>query len=312
MDRAGNSFPISRRRLLLAGAVLAAGGVLPNSGAGVARAQTAAAGQAGLKVVSDGALSLPVGFAYPDAPREELEGLLSQGGPPVEVLRPDCNVTFVENGDRLIVFDVGSGPHFMPTAGKLSENLATAGIDPAAVTDVIFTHAHPDHLWGLTDDFDEFVFANATHHIGEKEWNFWSSPQADALPEDRQAFVAGARSRFAALEAKVRFVKGGDEVLPGIEAVGTEGHTPGHLSFMVHGSEPVLVAGDALTHSIVSFAHPEWRSGTDHDSDAAVRTRQALLDRLAADRARVIGFHFPYPGGGTVERRDNAFVFVPG
>jgi len=35
-----------------------------------------------------------------------------------------------------------------------------------------------------------------------------------------------------------------------------------------------------------------------------------LLDRLAADRGRLIGFHLPFPGLGRVERKDGAYRFV--
>jgi len=130
------------------------------------------------------------------------------------------------------------------------------------------------------------------------------------MPEDRQSFVVGAQNRFAFLEDRIRFLWDGDEVLPGIEAVATPGHTPGHLSFMVHGSEPVLIIGDAISNSVLSFAHPEWPTGSDQDPEQGVKTRLALLDRLASERARAIGFHFPHPGAGHVERKDGAFVYV--
>lgn len=297
------------RRALLAG--IGAAALVP-SGMRAARSQTFSTGNAELTVISDGAFSMPLGLMFPDAPQDALRAILLENGLPTDAIRPDCNVTMARLGDRLVVFDVGAGPNFLPGTGRLLEALGETGIDPDEVTDVVITHAHPDHLWGLTDDFDELVFANAAYHIGKEEWEFWSSPDTiHKIGEDRQTFVVGAQNRFAAIEGKVAFVKAGDEVLPGVEAVATPGHTPGHLSFMFHGAEPVLIVGDAISHAVVSFAHPAWPSASDQAPEQGAATRLSLLDRLAHDRARIIGFHFPQPGAGHVERRGDAYVYVP-
>ncbi len=304
---------LDRRRFLAATGssallALAAGLAVPRA----ARAQTLSTGAAEITVVSDGHLVLPMGFAFPDVPQEDLAKLLADNGMATDALLPDCNVTLARIGDRLVIFDVGAGANFMPTAGRLADSLASAGVDAADVTDVVFTHAHPDHLWGLTDDFDELVFANAQYRIGRAEWDFWSAPDAIArVPQDRQTFVVGAQNRFAAIADRVIFIEGGQEVLPGIEAVATPGHTPGHLSFMIQGAEPVLIVGDAITNSVISFARPDWPSGSDQDPALGAKTRLSLLDRLAGDRARAIGFHFPHPGAGHVERKDSGYRYVP-
>jgi glyoxylase-like metal-dependent hydrolase (beta-lactamase superfamily II) len=104
------------------------------------------------------------------------------------------------------------------------------------VTDVIFTHGHPDHLWGLIDDFDEIVFPNASFHMGRAEWDFWRDPgTVDAMPEERKTFAVGAQNRLAVLADMINLFEPGAEVVPGVEAVDTSGHTPGHMSFMLHG-----------------------------------------------------------------------------
>lgn len=152
-----------------------------------------AAGDGEVITVSDGHLQLPMGFAFPEVPKDELNQLLSANGLPLDMVKSDCNVTILKRGDRVIVFDVGSGPNFMPTAGMLLDNLAEAAVDPVDVTDVIFTHAHPDHLWGVTDDFDELVFPNADYRMSQAEWDFWASPDTlAAMPEERKSFVVGA------------------------------------------------------------------------------------------------------------------------
>jgi glyoxylase-like metal-dependent hydrolase (beta-lactamase superfamily II) len=83
------------------------------------------------------------------------------------------------------------------------------------------------------------------------------------------------------------------------------------MSFELAGGEGLIVGGDVLTHPLISFAHPEWKPIADHLPDVAAETRKRLLDRLAADRAKLIGFHLPYPGIGTVERKDGAYRFDP-
>jgi glyoxylase-like metal-dependent hydrolase (beta-lactamase superfamily II) len=265
-----------------------------------------------LIVVADGSMTLPVGFSFPDVPKQEIDAVLSAAGMPPDAITNDCNVTFLRRGDRLIAFDAGAGSNFLPTTGKLLENLADTGIDPAEVTDVVFTHAHPDHLWGLTDDFDELVFPNASYRIGQAEWDFWTSPSAiDAMPEDRKTFAVGAQNRLSAIADRIAFFKPGAEVLPGVEAIDTGGHTPGHISFMVHGNGyGVLIAGDAVTNVVLSLQRPDWPAANDQDPERGVKTRLSLLDRLATDKGRVIGFHFPHPAAGIIVRHGGFYRFA--
>jgi len=271
-----------------------------------------ALGEKVITTVSDGHLMLPVDFSFPDAPHDELVALLKAAGHSTEMLEPDCNVTVLKDGDRIVLFDVGSGPNFMPSAGKILDNIDAAGIAPEDVTDVVFTHAHPDHIWGLLDDFDEFVFPEANYFINQVEWDFWRADDTlEKMPEARKTFVVGAQNRLEALEDVIQFFNWGDEVLPGIEAVDTRGHTPGHTSFAVHdGSDSVMVIGDAATSSIVSFAHPEWPSGSDQDTEQGIATRMKLLDRLAQEQSRFVGFHLPEGGIGRVEQDGGAYRFV--
>ena len=271
-----------------------------------------AAGDAELTVVSDGNLVLPAAFIFPDIAEAERNALLAENGLPTDTISPDCNISLLRSGDRLAIFDVGSGPNFMPTAGKLVDNLAEAGIDPAEITDVIFTHAHPDHFWGLTDELDELIFPEATYRMAQVEWDFWRAADTlDNMPEDRKSFVVGAQNRMPLIEERIELFAPGAEVFPGVEAVDTPGHTPGHVSFMVHGGgDPMLIGGDVLSNT-VSFARPDWHWGTDQDPALGAQTRKKLLDRLAADKVRLIGFHLPHPGNGMVEAKDGAYRFMP-
>ena len=302
------SWPLSRRKFLtLAGAALA----LPWTGRWVQAAALDIDG-AEITVVSDGQLSLPLSFVLPDIPEADIKTLFDANGMAMEAFAPDCNVTLLRKDGRLAIFDAGSGSNFMPTAGKLLDGLSSAGIDPGEVTDVIFTHGHPDHLWGVLDDLDELVFPNATYRMGKAEWDFWRDPATvESMPDERKTFAVGAQTRLAAIEEKITLFGAGEEVFPGVEAVDTAGHTPGHMSFMIHGgSEKVFIVGDAISHAVVSFQKQDWHSGSDQDMERGAKTRTALLDRLASERPRIIGYHLPHPGMGRVERKDQAFTFA--
>ncbi|MGB7334580.1 MAG: MBL fold metallo-hydrolase [Salaquimonas sp.] len=300
---------VNRRDFLAVGAALTGSVMLPKTALSLGKS---AVGQRELTILSDGNLALPLNFVFPDAPQTKLKALLAGSGQSAEMLTPDCNLTLLRFDNKVVLFDVGAGPNFMPSAGKLADSLAEAGIDASEVTDVIFTHAHPDHIWGLVDDFDELIFSEATYHMNTVEWDYWRKEDTlEKTPDARKTFVIGARNRFVYLEDQIKLFGFGDEVLPGIEAVDTSGHTPGHTSFAIHdGSSSVMIVGDAVTNVAISFAQPDWPSGSDQDVEQGVVTRQRLLDRLATDKMGMIGFHMPHPGIGNVERFGTAFKFT--
>jgi len=255
-----------RRLFLQSSAISAAAAALPFLGKPAFASTKLQLGSATLSIVSDGNLVLPGNFVVPaDFPPEEIAIFLKQNSLPEDRYQPACNV--------------GSGPNFMPSAGKLVESLEAAEIDPSDITDIAFTHAHPDHLWGLIDDFDEMTFPNAEYYMHGAEWDYWrASDTIEKTPESRKAFVVGAQNRMAVIEDRIKLFNYGDEVLPGVEAVNTAGHTPGHTSFALHqGSDTVMVLGDAITHPVISFQKYDWPSGGDQDHTLARESRKKLL-----------------------------------
>lgn len=271
-------------------------------------------GSATLTTVSDGTLVLPGSFVFAPVAEAEVENVVNKFGIDRERLTPECNLALFRDGTNTVLFDVGSGPDFMPSAGKIAEGLDAAGIAPEDITHVVFTHAHPDHIWGLLDAFDEPLFPDAAYMMGRDEWNYWWNPATvDEIGAERQAFAVGAKRRMEAIEGMVELFDDGDELLPGIAAVASYGHTPGHMSFEVRsGANKALIAGDAIGNHHIAFAYPEAETGADQDAAMAVEARRMLFDRLVSEQMTLVGFHLPEGGIGRAERvADGGFRFVP-
>jgi len=303
------------RRGFLAG--LGAVALAPSALVSEARAATAPVphkvGAIEVSVVSDGTLDVPLAFTLPEnlpdsAALFKTHGLPEKGAP------VQTNPVLIRTGGEVVLIDAGSGPNFQPTAGKLQENLEAAGVAPEKITRIVFTHAHADHLWGAIDDFgDGDRFPNASYVIAAEEWDFWRDPSAaDKLPDWLKGMALGTARILSKIEGKIERRKSGDIVAPGLRYVATPGHTPGHMSVSVEdGSQRLMIGGDVLSNTAISFARPEWRIGSDFDRDRAVLTRKALLDQLATDKVPLVGFHLAWPGLGVVERSGTAYRFVP-
>lgn len=263
-----------------------------------------------LDTLSDGHLTMPASFAFGGLPDDVVREAIARHDLGRDGVMPPCNVTLLRDAERCVLIDVGAGPDFMASAGRLTEALEAIGLTPEDVTDILITHGHPDHLWGILDDFDEPAFPAARIAMGRAEHAYWTDPEtATTIGEDRASFAAGAARRLAELPDMV-LLDEGDEVLPGIVARLTPGHTPGHMSFEVAGPEPALILGDAIGNHHLAFDRPALALPSDQDGALAAETRLALLEELAQEGKTAVGFHLPHGGIGRVEREGEAFRFV--
>lgn len=301
------------RRAVIAG--LGATLAFPHLHADAATApSTHKVGAIDVSIVSDGVLNVPLSFTLPETPPAEAAALFKAHGLPEGGAPSQTNVVLVKTGSERVLIDAGSGPGFQPTAGKLQENLEAAGIPADSITKVVFTHGHADHLWGAIDDFgDADRFPNASYVISAAEWDFWTNPDTPArVPDALKGMAAGTSRILKTIEKKVERRKDNDSVAPGLTYLATPGHTPGHMVVLIdNGGQRLVVGGDALTNTAVSFARPDWRIGADFDRDQGVATRKRLLDQLTNDRIPLIGFHIAWPGLGVVERAGPAYRFIP-
>jgi len=303
---------LSRRQIMIGGASLAGAGIWVAPCLAQTGPYRFRNGDFEITVLSDGHLVLPATIHGLDAPQEEIQRLLKEAGLDSDQVKPATNPALIRTRSDLILLDTGSGANFQPTAGKLLDNLAAASIDPKSITKVVFTHAHPDHIWGTIGAGGALHFPNAAYYVSAVEWDFWMDPGLmTKLPNQMHVFVTGAQANLAAVKNRVTMVKPGDDIVTGLSVVDSSGHTPGHISLVLSGSEGLLIPADAITEPAVYFPHPEWRFAYDMDNDVAVANRKRLLDRAATDRMKMLGFHWPYPGLGFAERKGTAYRYMP-
>jgi glyoxylase-like metal-dependent hydrolase (beta-lactamase superfamily II) len=317
---------LDRRNFLVAAGRAAAGllGAIPGGNRAEARAPTSGIqvpgfyrftlGQFQITVVSDGTISFPSEAFWPEAAKADRDAVLAADFQPTDKSTLQVNVLAVNTGDRLVLIDAGSRGKFQPTASRLLQNLAAAEIRPEQVDTILITHLHPDHLWGVTDASDaERTFPKAEYVIGEAEWNFWVQPQhplaSDAFWGD---IYRQNMKTLATIKDRLRTVKPNGEVIPGITAIATPGHTPGHTSVQIaSGPDHLLCSADVVANRAVGFLHPDWRGGFDLDLEQGAKTRRAFLERCATEKVLVSSYHLPFPGLGHVARAGTAFSWVP-
>jgi glyoxylase-like metal-dependent hydrolase (beta-lactamase superfamily II) len=303
--------PLARRRFLAGASALALAPLWPRS-ALAADNYSFKQGSFEIMVLSDGFITLPGSIIAPDASPEELAEILRRLGGSSGNAEAKANIPVIRSGSDLILVDNGSGDKYQPTAGKLAQNLKAAGVDPASITKVIFTHAHPDHIWATLGDDGRLAYPNAAYFVGATEWDFWMAPDLlTKTPAGMHDFIRGAQRDLSAVKDRVTMLKPGDDVVTGLRVLDTAGHTPGHISLEVAGGEGLIITADSMANQIVSFEHPGWKFGFDAIHELAIANRKSLVDRAATDKTKLLGYHWTYPGVGFAERKDNAYRFVP-
>ena len=104
------------------------------------------------------------------------------------------------------------------------------------------------------------------------------------------------------------------EIVPGIAPYAIPGHTPGHTGYMISSKgQSLLVWGDVAHVGAVQMPHPEISIAFDSDSASAIKTREDLLVKLAADKTMIAAAHMPFPGLGRLRKADNGagYDWVP-
>ncbi len=219
----------------------------------------------------------------------------------------------VNTGSKLVMIDAGTGGQLGATSGYLPAALAAAGVKPEAIDAIAISHFHPDHINGIKDKDGRRVFPNAEIHVPAPEWAYWMDDASmTAAPDAMRTQFLNARRIFHDIAAQVKRFEPGVEIAPGIGSIAAYGHTPGHCAFTVSsGNRSLLVLSDTTNHPWLFARHPQWQGTFDMDGGMAVDNRRRLLDRAAADRMLVHGYHFPFPATGHIARTATGYEFMP-
>jgi glyoxylase-like metal-dependent hydrolase (beta-lactamase superfamily II) len=234
------------------------------------------------------------------------------------VIQVTNNILVVDTGRERILVDTGFGEKLGPSYGSfpgLEANLRRAGITPESIDLVVISHGHLDHIGGLVTKSGALAFSNAQFVFVDTEWNYWtgsryesevnSSPMPDPF---KMATIEAARENLPPVADRSRFVKQGGEITGGVHYVAAAGHSPSHASILfTSGKEQFIHMGDIAHNPVTSLQHPDWTPVFDYEPAQAIKSRKAILDRVATDGVAVMGYHFPFPAIGHVVRRDTAY-----
>ena len=317
--------PLLSRRNILAAAAAAAAAALPGSFDAALGASPPAGQGAGfhrfklgsyeLTAIHDGVWHRPIdatfvrGAAWPDVQQAMADAHMPQPGK----LSIPFTPLLVNTGSKRVLIDTGSGGQMAETAGTFLVNLAAAGVAPKDIDAIAISHFHPDHINGIKTKDDALVFPNAEIMVPAAEIAFFMDDgNFSRAAESARGVFLNARRVFKGIEKTVRPFEPGREIAPGITPLAAPGHTPGHVVFAVtSGNASMMVLSDTTNRPELFARHPEWQPIFDMDGPLAVETRKRLLDRVAADRMLVQGFHFPFPASGTIAKDGAGYEFVP-
>jgi len=236
-----------------------------------------------------------------------------------DMMTTPYNPVAINNGSKLCVIDTGTGEaNYIKSngvGGQFITNLAAAGIDRNSVDTVIISHFHGDHINGLLMANNLLTYPNAEILVPALEHKYWMDDGEMSRAEKGRIegnFKNVRRVFNAEVMKRVKTYEWGKEVVAGITAQGTPGHTPGHTSYVISsGSDAVYLQSDVTHVPFLFVRHPDWHAFYDQDANMAEATRRKVYDMLVADKMRVQGFHYPFPANGFVEKDGNGYRLVP-
>ena len=272
--------------------------------------------------VSDGALTYappafppPVALLFNNAPRKNLEETLHRHNIQSEhwtEWKSPYICLLVKTGEHRVLVDTGANGLDQNT-GRLIQNLQSEDIAPEEIDMVILTHCHPDHIGGITLDDGNLAFPNARYALWKEEWEFWTSGEAESKLDEhsREILIGIARKNLPPIQDRLDLIEREREILPGIEAIAAPGHTPGHMALVISSKDEQLFnIADLVLHPI-HLEQPEWCAVFDFSPEEVTATRRRILNRIAAEKALVQAFHFPFPGLGHIVEKGDGWAWKP-
>ena len=211
-----------------------------------------------------------------------------------------CSITMrcllIDTGVRKILIDAGTGDkqlEYLKHYGfkgviNFDVELAKIGYVSTDITDVIFTHLHFDHCGGATrynadKSSVELVFPNATHWVGETQWQNFLNPnvrEADSYFNENMMPIQKA--------GKLRLVTENQFICPELEIRIYNGHTLGQLvSYVNFDGKTLVYVGDVIP--LAANVPLAWISSYDIFPISAMAEKKILLDE-AAEKGQILFF----------------------
>jgi glyoxylase-like metal-dependent hydrolase (beta-lactamase superfamily II) len=272
-----------------------------------------------ITVATDGksTFKLPETFVV-NMQKDAVNGALAAAHMDKDMMTIPYSPIAVNTGSKLIVVDTGTGEANLEktkgSSGQFHGNLKASGIDRNNVDIVVISHFHGDHINGLLTPDNKLAFPNAEVLVPAAEWKYFmdDGEMGKQTSERMKGVFANARRVFDALKRKVTPYEAGKEIAPGINAVATAGHTPGHTSLIVSsGNSSVYVQADVTNHPALFVRNPGWHAFFDQDANMAEATRRKVYDMLATEKMMVQGFHYPFPSVAYIEKVGTGYREIP-
>lgn len=263
--------------------------------------------------ISDGTVDLPVNQLLTNTTPKHVDQVLAKNflKSPVET---SVNAFLVNTGSRLVLVDAGAGSLFGPTLGKLAANIKGAGYQPEQVDEIYITHMHPDHVGGLSAN-GAMLFPNAIVRADKHDADYWLAAETlEKATGDSKGFVQGAQTMFAPYvkAGKLSTFEGNSDLVPGIKAVASHGHTAGHTTYVVESQGQKLVLwGDLMHVAAVQFPEPSVTIKFDSDSKAAAVQRKKAYADAAKGGYWIAAAHLPFPGIGHIVASGKGYTYIP-
>lgn len=252
--------------------------------------------------------------AIPDAYWKEHPDEVGQDG----CIAMSAGGLLVESVDHTLLIDAGLGEAKSDNAiarndsGEFVHTLTALGVRTEDVDVFALTHLHVDHAgWAFLDGDAGCrvpTFPNAQYVVAELELQPFARGERPLGACDHDSIVEPMQKLPA-----LRRVTDGEEILPGVKAIITPGHSAGHTSYLIVSSSGrrLIAFGDAF-HVPAQLSHPEWGSAPDAAPDLVPAARAHLIEELLEPDTYAFAIHFgDQPFGRAVRDQSGVVRWQP-
>ncbi len=219
----------------------------------------------------------------------------------------DSNTFLVNTGKELILIDAGSGDTLGPTMGQTVKNIILSGYKPENINKILITHAHPDHVNGLTVD-GKMIYPNATVYLNKADYDFWIKVTPD-LKKILEPYMK---------KNQCIFFKDGDKITDGVKIISLPGHSVGHTGYEVtSNNEKLLFWGDIIHDADVQFLNMNVETVMGkYDEERVtqeINMAKDIVNKVVNEKKLIAGAHLSFPGIGHVikNKSDTDYRFIP-